>query len=240
MEYKHFSHQHNLTLHKVQPGQQFQCHGCNLPCSNNSIFACWNCNFFLHEHCGNANRYVKHPSHSLHPLVLLPIPTYCSGSFLCNGCNAPGTTFSYSCTLCEIDLHVPCAYLPPKVSHNSHQHEIYLSFSQSDKNGSPANCKICTKELSAKQWSYFCNKPECDFRVHTFCATSEVKPGLYQDDGPDNDQIQIPVSSNHNTCVYQTQAPAGTPEDVLAEMFQLQMQLQMAQQLNQIFNSAKY
>ncbi|KAL0339550.1 UNVERIFIED_CONTAM: hypothetical protein Sradi_4471800 [Sesamum radiatum] len=82
MDYKHFSHQHTLTLYKVQPGQQFQCHGCHLPC-NDSVFACWRCNFFLHDHCGNANRYVKHPSHSLHPLVLIPSPTYCSGSFLC-------------------------------------------------------------------------------------------------------------------------------------------------------------
>ncbi|KAL2225867.1 uncharacterized protein LOC105159772 [Sesamum indicum] len=239
MEYKHFSHPHTLTLYKVQPGQQFQCHGCHLPC-NDSVFACWRCNFFLHDHCGNANRYVKHPSHSLHPLVLVPSPTYCSGSFLCNACGGPGSTFSYCCALCEVDLHVHCAYLPPKVSHKGHQHEVCLNFRPMDKKGSPEYCKICMKELSLRHWSYFCDKPECDFRVHTFCATSEVKPGLYQDDEPD-DQVQIPASTgNQNTCVYQTPVTTASPEEVLAEMFQLQMQLQMAQQLNQIINSAKF
>ncbi|KAL0291979.1 UNVERIFIED_CONTAM: hypothetical protein Sradi_7007000 [Sesamum radiatum] len=211
MEYKHFSHQHTLTLYKVQPGQQFQCHGCHLPC-NDSVFACWRCNFFLHDHCGNANRYVKHPSHSLHPCVLVPSPTYCSGSFLCNACGGLGSTFSYCCALCGRSPRALCAYLPPKVIHKSHQHEALV---------------------------LLCDKPECDFRVHTFCATSEVKPGLYQDDEPD-DQVQIPASTgNQNTCVYQTPVTTASPEEVLAEMFQLQMQLQMAQQLNQIINSAK-
>lgn len=224
MEYKHFSHEHTLSLYRVEAGQQFQCRGCQQPCRE-SIFACWKCNFFLHDHCGNANRYVKHPSHTLHPLILLPTPTYCSGSFLCNACGAPGNTFSYCCALCEVDLHVHCAYLPPKVTPTttSHHHELYLSFQRPDKNGSPEFCSICTKELSTKHWSYFCNKPECNFRVHTFCATTEVKPGLYQDDEPEQEQVQIPVS-----------------EDILAEMFQLQMQIQMAQQMNQIINSAKF
>lgn len=177
MEYKHFSHQHSLTLYKVRPhDQNFQCHGCQLPCRD-SIFVCWNCNFFLHEHCGNANRYVEHPFHSPHPLVLLPTPTYCSGSFLCNGCGAPGSTFSYSCPLCEIDLHVQCAYLPQKVQHSSHQHDLWLKVVQTD--SSSRICKICTKELSCRHWSYCCDVSGCDFHVHTFCATSEVRPGLY-------------------------------------------------------------
>ncbi|PIN03614.1 hypothetical protein CDL12_23850 [Handroanthus impetiginosus] len=237
MEYKHFSHQHPLTLYKLQPGQQFQCHGCHLPC-HNSIFACWVCSFFLHDHCGNANRYVKHPSHTMHPLVLMPSPTYCSGSFLCNACGAPGSTFSYCCPLCEVDLHLHCAYLPPKVSHKSHNHEIYISFRPRDQKDSPEYCNICRKELSCRHWSYYCAESGCDFRVHTYCATSEVKPGLYQDDQPDDSGTST-SSTNQNNCVYEPQASAATPEEVLAEMFQLQMQLQMAQQLNQIFNSTR-
>lgn len=228
MEYKHFSHQHPLTLYKVeQQGgggghHQFRCHGCNLPC-NDSIFACWICNFFLHEHCGNANRYVKHPSHPPHPLSLMAVPTYCSGSFMCNGCGAPGSTFSYSCPLCEVDLHVPCAYLPLKVSHKSHQHEIFLSFGRKELSASPEYCKVCVKELSFKYWYYFCEKPECDFRVHTFCATSEVKLGQYVDDGQEQ-----------GACDSSSSSPA---EDVLAEMFKIQLQMQMAQQLNQMFKT---
>ncbi|GFP91652.1 hypothetical protein PHJA_001309200 [Phtheirospermum japonicum] len=216
MEYKHFSHKHSLVLHNIQAGQQFQCHGCNQACTRNSIFACWPCNFFLHDHCGNANRYVKHPSHPPHPLVLFPAPTYCSGSFLCNGCGAPGSAFSYTCALCEVDLHVHCAYLPPRVAHKAHPHELRLDLRPlPDKKGT--NCKICTREMGCKHWSYICERAECDFRAHTYCATSEVKLGLYQDDEADE----------QNTVVYQIQ---GSGEDVLAQMFRIQMQLQMAQQ----------
>ncbi|KAL3831071.1 hypothetical protein ACJIZ3_019873 [Penstemon smallii] len=162
MEYEHFSHNHTLTLSRIQPGQQFQCHGCNLRC-HDSIFACWNCNFFLHEHCGIANRYTNHPSHLLHPLVLVPSPTYCSGSFLCNGCSAPGNAFFYCCALSEVDLHVHCAYLPHKVSHNAHQHELCLSFEKTNVSNALDYCKICMKEMSFRNLSYFCGKPECDF-----------------------------------------------------------------------------
>lgn len=182
MEYKHFSHNHTLSLHKVQPGQHFHCHGCESQC-HDSIFACWTCNFFLHEHCGNANRYVKHPCHPMHPLVLMPAPTYCSSSFICNACGNPGSSFSYCCPLCEVDLHVPCAYLPTMVKHHTHSHDIWLTFkAASDKNGSAQHCKICSKEMRSKYWFYCCDKAECDFRVHTFCATREVQTGQYQDD----------------------------------------------------------
>ncbi|KAL3632423.1 hypothetical protein CASFOL_025407 [Castilleja foliolosa] len=215
MEYKHFSHKHTLALHNIQPGQQFTCHGCTQPCTKNSIFACFPCNFFLHDHCGNANRYVKHPSHPPHPLILLPTPTYCSGSFLCNGCGAPGTTFSYSCALCEVDLHVHCAYLPTMVAHKAHNHELRQDLRPSDKKG--MMCKICMKEMGCKNWSYFCEKPECDFRAHTYCVTSEVNLGLYQDDEADEQK----------TVVHRIQ---GSGEDVLAEMFRIQLQMQMANQ----------
>ncbi|XP_073153526.1 protein VACUOLELESS GAMETOPHYTES [Henckelia pumila] len=230
MEYKHFSHPHTLTLYKVEAGQQqYQCHGCQLPCQGSNIFACWSCNFFLHEHCGNANRYVKHPSHPEHPLVLLPSPTYCSSSYLCNGCGAPGSSFSYCCPMCEVDVHVHCAYLPPNVTHKAHEHEVFLSFKLPDFNGVPVHCKICAKELNSKHWYYFCEKPECGFRIHTFCATNEVKPGLYGDSQPDDQaqvQVQIPVSCS------QPQPP--TAEDVLAHLLRLQIiEAQIANASNQ-------
>ncbi|GFP97222.1 myosin-6 [Phtheirospermum japonicum] len=165
MEYKHFSHHHPLTLHKIQPGQQSQlCHGCQLPCNNNgSIFACYSYNFFLHDHCGNANQYVKHPSHPAHPLVLIPTPTYCSGTFLCNGCGASGNAFSYCCPLYEIDFHVNCTFLPLKVTHNSHPHDLFLSFTAPINRVKPPDyCRVCRKEMSFRNWFYFCEKAGCD------------------------------------------------------------------------------
>ncbi|KAL8456328.1 hypothetical protein ACS0TY_033689 [Phlomoides rotata] len=230
MEYKHFSHDHTLTLYKVPEGQNFQCHGCNLPC-NDSIFACWTCRFFLHDHCANANRFVKHPSHSSHPLTLMPAPTYCTGSFLCNACGAPGSSFSYSCALCEVDLHLNCAYLPQEVSHNAHQHALCLSFGSSGSPNCVDYCKVCRKEMGFKQWCYVCERSECGFRVHTFCGSSEVKSGLYQDDRLDSggtpaDQI-VRVDQIHA----QTEL---TPEEVILEIGRMNMELQLAQGLAQI------
>ncbi|XAR70038.1 hypothetical protein NMG60_11001855, partial [Bertholletia excelsa] len=164
----HFSHQRNLNVCQVQPVQQFYCSGCQSICSD-SMYASWECSFFLQEHCGNANRFFKHPFHPIHPLVLLPSPTYCGGSFLCNACGRDRTSFSYSCAVCEVDLLLGCAFLPPKVTHEAHLHDLLLSCSNSQKGASTYNCKFCS-----------CLK--CDFRVHNFCATNAVKPGLLPDD----------------------------------------------------------
>lgn len=114
MEYKHFSHEHNLSMYQVHPGQQLRCSGCDKFCDK-TIYACWHCKFFLHEHCGNATRYIRHPFHPPHHLILCPYPTYPSNCFLCNACGTNGTRFLYCCVVCEVDLHVNCAFLPPKV-----------------------------------------------------------------------------------------------------------------------------
>ncbi|KAL7098061.1 hypothetical protein ACP275_10G181900 [Erythranthe tilingii] len=227
MEYKHFSHQHPLILHKIQTGEQFQCNGCNLLCVKDSIYTCWSCKFFLHEHCGNANRYVNHPSHPTHPLVLVPSPTYCSGAFMCDACGSPGTAFSYSCPLCEVDLHINCAFLPPAVIHNAHHHEVHLGLTP-EKPHSPDCCKLCRKELSCKYWSYACEKPECDFRVHTFCATSEVRPGFYQDNQPEN---QTPAVARPAANQTPPQEAELTPEEIMLGIAQMKMEYNMAQAL---------
>ncbi|XP_059643060.1 protein VACUOLELESS GAMETOPHYTES [Cornus florida] len=232
MEYKHFSHQHSLMMYQVQQGQQLRCSGCESYC-HDSVYACWPCNFFLHQHCGNANRYVKHPSHPLHPLILLPSPTYCSATFLCNACGAPGNAFSYCCALCEIDLHVHCAFLPPKVTHNSHPHQLGLICTNPadkvDQNTPNCICKICNKLLESKHWAYDCSK--CDlFLVHTYCATKEVKLGLYPDDAA-SDSEAVP----QNGC--EGQPEVELTEDAVVELYKLQLQMQMADQFAQMMSS---
>ncbi|PWA93357.1 zinc finger, PHD-type, C1-like protein [Artemisia annua] len=107
--YKHFSHTHKLEMHEMPEGAEVSCSGCNSS-ANKTIYACWQCNFFLHEQCFLATRSKKHPSHPLHPLTLVPYPTYISNSFYCNNCKIIGTGFSYSCSDCDFDLHVQCAY----------------------------------------------------------------------------------------------------------------------------------
>lgn len=131
MDYKHFSHLHNLTIHRpYELGKQVVCSGCHFPCDNTktAVHACHQCNFFLHDHCANAGRYVKHPSHKLHPLILLPYPTYAGSTFICNACGRPGKSFSYCCALCEFDLHVGCAMLPVSVVSEHHEHELGLYY----------------------------------------------------------------------------------------------------------------
>ncbi|XP_071716890.1 protein VACUOLELESS GAMETOPHYTES-like [Rutidosis leptorrhynchoides] len=230
MEYKHFSHPHNLIIRRVyELGQQVNCSGCNSPCDNTTtaVHACHQCNFFLHDHCANANRYVKHPCHKSHPLILLPYPTYAGNTFICNACGRPGKSFSYCCALCEFDLHVGCAFLPLAVTHQAHQHELGLFYGVSvvQRRGSNANheyCNICKNVLEERHWAYCC-KNKCDFNVHTACATTEVVQGLYHDDGGAT-QEQGSVANGGNV------VEVELTEADLAALFDLKLQM-MAQSM---------
>ncbi|KAK1386707.1 Nucleoredoxin 1-1 like [Heracleum sosnowskyi] len=173
MVYKHFSHPHNMKIYEVKEGQTIRCSGCQRLCHNSPVVGCWHCNFFLHALCFTAEHYIeKHPSHSQHPLTLIPRPTYCSGSFICNKSGEIGTSFSYCCTLCEIDFHLHCTFLPVTVSHNSHQHDLIL-YKGSEGEAPDDFCKICNKSLSARHSCYYCN--DCRFGAHIYCVINEVE-----------------------------------------------------------------
>lgn len=157
MENKHFSHIHNLSPHQIPEGSQICCSGCKFHVSG-TVYVCWHCNFFLHEQCFNASRSMQHPSHPAHPLNLVPYPTYPSNSIFCDSCKLVGSGFTYSCSLCEFDLHVHCAYnsynnpsenhpIPnetrgfnPPISHtNPHQHANTSQNAPSQSNESSPN-----------------------------------------------------------------------------------------------------
>ncbi|KAL8500690.1 hypothetical protein ACS0TY_020319 [Phlomoides rotata] len=118
MELKHFSHAHPLTSHHVPRGSEIQCSACHTPGSGD-VYVCWQCNFFLHQICFIAKRSLKHPTHPLHPLTLVPSPTYPSGSFICNSCSLDGHGLSYFCSECEFDVHIHCILFPTP---NPHPH----------------------------------------------------------------------------------------------------------------------
>ncbi|KAL8228034.1 hypothetical protein R6Q57_015618 [Mikania cordata] len=124
--FKHFSHKHNLMIHEMPDGAEVSCSGCN-SLATKTIYICWQCNFYLHEQCFQATRSRKHPSHPQHPLTLVPYPTYPSNSFYCNSCKIVGTGFSYSCSECEFDLHVQCAYSIASVTNIIQPHPITSS-----------------------------------------------------------------------------------------------------------------
>ncbi|KAL8542405.1 hypothetical protein ACS0TY_003323 [Phlomoides rotata] len=127
MEFKHFSHIHGLVFHQTAQGSEIHCSGCKSSGGGN-VYACWKCNYLLHEHCFRATRSLNHPSHSLHPLTLLPYPTYPSTQFFCNSCSLVGNGFCYCCSECEFDVHVHCAHLAASVplpNFNHQNHHVY-------------------------------------------------------------------------------------------------------------------
>nr|XP_043624669.1 uncharacterized protein LOC122596199 [Erigeron canadensis] len=137
-DYKHFSHSHSLIMHQMPEGIEVSCSGCNSSCVG-TVFVCWQCNFFLHEQCYRATRSLKHPSHPQHPLSLVPYPTYPSNSFYCNSCEIIGTGFSYSCSDCEFDLHVQCAYSISRATSFKKTHLFQELVPQSWINGQNSN-----------------------------------------------------------------------------------------------------
>ncbi|XP_052194266.1 uncharacterized protein LOC127802472 [Diospyros lotus] len=130
MEFKHFSHPHNLSLQQIPQGSEIHCSGCNSPASGGSFYTCWQCGFHLHDQCFNAARSLNHPSHPSHPLTLLPSPTYPSSSFFCNSCNLTGTGLSYSCSRCDFDLHIHCAFPPAETMFPALPNQNSYSFPQ--------------------------------------------------------------------------------------------------------------
>ncbi|PSS21124.1 U4/U6.U5 tri-snRNP-associated protein like [Actinidia chinensis var. chinensis] len=122
------------------------------------------------------------------------------------------------------------------VNHKSHPHELDLTDITPDKDSLPDNCKLCNKLLDSKYWNYQCLK--CvNFRVHTFCATNEVKPGLYLDDEDDSDGSNLnptgPPQSEDD------KAEIVLSEDAVVELIKVGIQMQMAEQLAEMFASGK-
>ncbi|KAL6557458.1 hypothetical protein OROMI_017808 [Orobanche minor] len=134
MEFKHFSHKHGLFFHQTPQGSDIHCSGCKSPGSGN-VYACWKCNYFLHEHCFRAKRSLEHPSHPIHPLTLVPYPTYASTSFFCNSCNLAGSGFCYCCSECEFDVHVHCAHTVTGGAPNPHGSHLASAVVANDPHG---------------------------------------------------------------------------------------------------------
>ncbi|KAL1802545.1 hypothetical protein ACET3Z_031192 [Daucus carota] len=138
MEKKHFSHIHILGHQQIIPqGHEIECSGCKLQASG-LVHGCWDCKFFLHDQCFTASRAMIHPSHPSHPLTLAPFPTYPSNTFYCNSCNLVGTGFAYSCSLCEFDIHVHCAYMSNTTPHSSYQNNVHQTYVPNNSGSIPA------------------------------------------------------------------------------------------------------
>ncbi|KAF6144553.1 hypothetical protein GIB67_006045 [Kingdonia uniflora] len=167
--FQHFSHAHPLELSNFQQVPNFLCSGCKLEATG-LIYYCKYCTYALHVACSQMPQHINHPAHTQHPLTLLPTPSYPGGIFNCDACGQKDNTgFSYSCSCCNVDIHILCATSPLSVNHQTHPHPLNLSlFPPYEKKC--FSCDIC-KEPGLNHWLYRCNL--CTFDAHLSCATAQ-------------------------------------------------------------------
>lgn len=167
---QHFSHPHLLELTDPQTLTLIPpCSACKLQSSGSWMYTCKTCvNFTLHVSCTQIPQLITHPSHPSHTLSLLPTPIYPGGVFSCDGCGYRGHGFSYHCNSCDFDLHMLCASKPLTIFHQSHSHQLHLTF-DSPYHTKGFSCDICRK-LGANHWLYHCSS--CEFDAHLDCAAN--------------------------------------------------------------------
>ncbi|PHU30690.1 hypothetical protein BC332_02783 [Capsicum chinense] len=171
---QHFSHQHILTP-IVNPPETLTCNACAQPniTNNPNFYGCDSCQYFLHENCLSAPRFLNHSSHPSHHLTLLPTPTYSNGSYTCKACGSTGNGCSFSCPCCDFDIHMQCALLPQTlVLPQHHRHELELIFeSPFDDENTLFVCDLCNGNVDLSKWLYYC--ADCDFGAHIECGISK-------------------------------------------------------------------
>ncbi|KAJ8573526.1 hypothetical protein K7X08_010037 [Anisodus acutangulus] len=178
---QHFSHPHILKLIvNSAESDTLTCNACEQQNIINkpNFYGCNSCQYFLHENCVNAPRFLDHSSHPFHHLTLLPIPTYSSRSYTCNACGSTGNGFSFSCAPCQFDIHMQCASCPSSILVDKHPHHLGIHFGSpyEDKN-IEYNCDICTVIMNKDDWLYYC--AECDFGSHLHCAILSPEVGVF-------------------------------------------------------------
>ncbi|KAH9780789.1 hypothetical protein KPL71_008220 [Citrus sinensis] len=165
---QHFSHLHLLELSNPQTlNTTTSCSACKLQPSG-LMYTCKPCNFTLHVSCTQMPQLITHPSHPAHSLSLVPTPIYPAGIFNCDGCGRQGHGFSYHCTHCDFDLHILCATKPLTLIHQSHPHQLQLTFDPPYYTKG-FSCDIC-KKVGSAHWLYRCSL--CEFDAHLDCAAN--------------------------------------------------------------------
>ncbi|XP_072962562.1 protein VACUOLELESS GAMETOPHYTES-like [Typha angustifolia] len=167
----HISHLHPLYLTHIQPQREqllaHLCHACHLPCTGQA-YQCSQCRYFLHPSCARLPQTLRHSAHPDHPLNLHLTPVYVNGTFACNACKQACSGFSFHCSLCQFDLHLPCAALPETLDHPSHPHLMILRNNSMD-----YICDLCRGECEVSRWIYICTT--CDYGGHVGCFASRTR-----------------------------------------------------------------
>ncbi|KAM7530116.1 hypothetical protein LguiB_033526 [Lonicera macranthoides] len=121
MELNHFSHDHPLMLvnqvQKEEGEKDIVCYGCQKPISS-SAYSCNNCNYFLHKKCAELPKEITHHKHLQHPLTLLSHQPNQFSSCQCDVCGIQRWKwFTYRCSKCDFDVHIPCVLEDRVVEH---------------------------------------------------------------------------------------------------------------------------
>ncbi|KAI5647704.1 hypothetical protein M9H77_33709 [Catharanthus roseus] len=244
--YYHFAEKHLLIPLLLDEGENLTCKACEKPISD-PFHGCLSCKYFLHDHCINIPRSILHPSHSSHPLTLLPIPTYPSAAFTCNACGLVGNRFSYGCAFCEFDVHFNCAFLPGKIKlMGLHEHQLELIFGfvheENNKDVIIFECDVCGGKVEDSVWRYYCE--DCDFGVHLDCVDVENEDiGVNKGEGGGD---EIDWKSGTATAADQRQLFDGTENDDIKDVLKtlknemMESQLGVAQLQHQMNLSSAY
>ncbi|KAL1802544.1 hypothetical protein ACET3Z_031191 [Daucus carota] len=113
---------------------------------------------------------INHSSHH-HQLQLFKfLPQQSLNLPSCSACNLKSSEIMYACLTCNYYLHQTCSRLRDKTTHQSHSHQLKLTFSPPYPN-QVFSCDVCSK-AGAKQWLYRCDC--CEFDAHLSCASSTV------------------------------------------------------------------
>ncbi|CAK9166351.1 unnamed protein product [Ilex paraguariensis] len=124
----HWSHEHQLTLFKVQNDNETNndntilCDSCVQPISH-PFYCCTQCVYFLHLNCANLPPEIQHPLHQ-HPIQLSNFSEFYRLTG-CEACESYNNGFFYKCDTCKsFAIDVKCALLPASIVHEAHKHSL--------------------------------------------------------------------------------------------------------------------
>ncbi|XWS07768.1 hypothetical protein CRYUN_Cryun41cG0019100 [Craigia yunnanensis] len=178
-EIDHFSHPHRLLLVSTQI--PYRCDGCK-ELGFGLCYQCpyEECNFHLHEECGNAPSSISHPFFKTCKYFKFYKETPGCRARFCDACGMDINGFLYQCSNEHAhDLHPCCAKLPKSLSNNG------VKINLSNEVGS--KCMKCKRKEIAngvKGWSYVSS---CgNYCYHVACVKETIienwKMGYFQTD----------------------------------------------------------
>ncbi|XP_039054660.1 uncharacterized protein LOC120197113 [Hibiscus syriacus] len=132
-ESKHDFHQHPLTFIQtpMDEHKRSYCSCCHQPLLD-ALYVCVDCPFIIHKKClDELSTIIHHPSHRQHPLSLESI----ENAHFCKLCQTQHSGYFYSCSLCNFNINIECAWARSVVEDKSHhQHAFTLFWRQDNSN----------------------------------------------------------------------------------------------------------